>query len=157
MFADGSPVKTPADWSSRRQEILKTWNELLGPWPPLLEKPKLEYLEKESRDNFTQHHVRIEVAPGRLTDDAYLLVPDGKGPFPAVLVVYYDALTGIGRGKGELRDFAYQLAKRGFVTLSLGSTPASYYPNKEKACTAAARTTLTKLPIATRSWPSCRG
>lgn len=133
VFADGSPVKTPADWSKRRQEILKTWNELLGPWPPLLEKPKLEYLEKESRDNFTQHHVRIEVAPGRLTDDAYLLVPDGKGPFPAVLVVYYDALTGIGRGKGELRDFAYQLAKRGFVTLSLGSTPASYYPNKEKA------------------------
>jgi hypothetical protein len=49
-----------------------------------------------------------------------------------VLVVYYDARTGIGKGKAELRDFAYQLAKRGFVSLSLGSPPASYYPSKDK-------------------------
>ena len=27
--------------------------------------------------------------------DAFLLVPDGKGPFPAVVVVYYDAQTGV--------------------------------------------------------------
>jgi len=39
-----------------------------------------------------------------------------------VLVVYYDAETGAGLGK-ELRDFGYQLARRGFVTLSIG-TPA---------------------------------
>src|SRR5262249_45592351 len=45
-------------------------------------------------------------------------------------VVFYDALTGIGK-KGELRDFAYQLARRGFVTLSIGSPPASYYPTKD--------------------------
>jgi hypothetical protein len=64
-------------------------------------------------------------------DDAYLLVPDGDGPFPAVLVVYYEAKTGIGLGKSALRDFAYQLAKRGFVTLSLGGDPNTYYPTKE--------------------------
>src|SRR5688572_30204681 len=40
---------------------------------------------------------------------------------------------GIGRGKSPLRDFAYQLAKRGFVTLSVGSDPNTYYPNKDKA------------------------
>jgi hypothetical protein len=98
----------------------------------LLAKPKIEYLEKEQRDHFTQNHIKIEVAPNKLTDDAYLLVPDGKGPFPAVVVVFYDALTGIGK-KGELRDFASQLAKRGFVALSLGSTPGSYYPDKSNA------------------------
>jgi hypothetical protein len=132
-FADGRPVKTAEEWKQRRQEILKTWHEFLGPWPALLEKPKVEYLDKERRDSLTQHHVRIGIAPDRTTDDAYLLIPDGKGPFPAVLVIFYDAKTGIGLGKSEQRDFAWQLAKRGFVTLSLGSAPATFYPNKEKA------------------------
>jgi hypothetical protein len=131
-FADGTPVKTATDWAKRRQEILKTWHDYLGPWPELIAKPKIEYLEKEKRDNITQHHVRLEIAPERQSEDAYLLVPEGKGPFPAVLVVFYDAKTGIGLGKSAQRDFAYQLTKRGFVTLSLGSPPASFYPSKEK-------------------------
>ena len=104
----------------------------MGAWPALIEKPKVEYLAKEKRDAVTQHHIRIETAPGRHVDDAYLLVPDGKGPFPAVVVVFYEAKTGIGQGKAELRDFAIQLAKRGFVTLSLGGDPNTYYPTKEK-------------------------
>jgi hypothetical protein len=49
-----------------------------------------------------------------------------------VVVVFYDAKTGVGLAKGEQRDFALQLAKRGFVALSLGSTPATYYPDKTK-------------------------
>jgi hypothetical protein len=132
-FYDGTPVKGPADWPKRRREILKTWHDFMGAWPLLIEKPKIEFLKKERRENFTQHHVKIEVAPGRLTQDAYLLVPDGKGPFPAVLVVFYDAKTGIGLSQAKFCDFALQLTKRGFVTLSLGSTPASYYPDKANA------------------------
>jgi hypothetical protein len=132
-FYDGRPVKDAAEWPKRRQEILQTWHEIMGPWPALIRKPRVEYLAKERRDGLTQHHVRLEIAPGRETDDAYLLVPDGRGPFPAVLVVFYDAKTGIGLGKAPQRDFAYQLAKRGFVALSLGSPPASYYPDKDRA------------------------
>jgi len=132
-FSDGTPVKRPADWPRRRKQILTTWHGLMGAWPALLAKPTIEYQKKERRDNFTQHHVKIEVAPRRFTDDAYLLIPDGKGPFPAVLVVFYDAKTGIGQGKATLCDFALQLTKRGFVTLSLGSAPASYYPDKADA------------------------
>ena len=79
---------------------------------------------------FTQYHVEIEIAPGRKTRDSYLLIPHGKRPMPAVVVVFYDAKTGIGQGKAG-RDFALQLAQRGFVTLSLGSAPATYYPSKE--------------------------
>ncbi len=132
QFADGTPVKAAADWPRRRAEILKTWHEAMGPWPPLLGRPKLEYLAKERRGTVTQHHVRVEIAPGRFTDDAYLLVPDGDGPFPAVVVVFYEAKTGIGRGKAAGLDFAWQLARRGFVTLSLGSAPETYYPDKDK-------------------------
>src|SRR5262249_49778144 len=94
---------------------------------------KLEWLKKERDGSVTRHSVRLEVAPGKTTDDAYLLVPDGKGPFPAVVVVFYDAKTGVGLTKADQRDFARQLARRGFVALSLGSPPASYYPTKDKA------------------------
>jgi len=130
-FDDGTPVRTPAEWEKRRKEIRAYWHGAMGAWPALIEKPKLEYLEKEKRGTVTQHHVRVETAPGRTTEDAYLLVPDGPGPFPAVLVVFYDAKSGVGLGKGEFRDFAIQLAKRGFVTLSLGGDPNTYYPTKE--------------------------
>jgi dienelactone hydrolase len=60
--------------------------------------------------------------------DGYLLFPNGKGPFPAVLVPFYEPLTSIGQGaKGRgvgTHDYGLQLVKRGFVTLSIG-TPGS--------------------------------
>jgi hypothetical protein len=133
QLPDGRPVRNADEWRQRRQEILKTWHDFMGPWPALLRRPNVVFLEKERRERITQHHVRLEIAPSRTTEDAYLLIPDGDGPFPAVLVVFYDAATGIGRGKNKHCDFAWQLARRGFVTLSLGSAPATFYPNKEKA------------------------
>ena len=122
LFKDGREVKTSADWAKRREEILKTWHGLMGEWPPLIEHPKVEILETKQRENFTQKHIRLEIAPGQ-TDDGYLLIPDGKGPFPAVFVPYYEPETSVGIAdeKHKLRDFAYQLTKRGFVSLSIGS------------------------------------
>lgn len=128
-FDDGSEVKTASDWAKRRAEILRYWHRQMGIWSPAIEKPKIELGEKEMRDSITQHKVSIEVAPKRFVESAYLLVPEGKGPFPAVIVVYYEGETGIGRGKSQHRDFALQLAKRGFVTLSMGNAD-SYYPSK---------------------------
>src|SRR5262249_14289605 len=52
-FQDGSPAKSADDWQRRREEILKTWHEVMGPWPALIDKPRIEYLEKERRDNVT--------------------------------------------------------------------------------------------------------
>ena len=53
--------------------------------------------------------------------------------------MFYEPETAIGEGK-PLRDFAYQLAMRGFVTLSLGTSETSkekvysiYYPTFENA------------------------
>ena len=136
-FYSGTPVKTQQDWQKRRNEILKTWHGIMGQWPPMIEKPKIEYLEKKRRENFTQHRLRLEIAPKRQTVDGYLLVPDGAKLCPAILTVYYDAETAVGLGK-ELRDFGYQLTKRGFVTLSIGtpefaSLQAPYKPLYESA------------------------
>jgi dienelactone hydrolase len=124
LFSDGTPVRTAADWTRRREEIRTQWQELMGPWPPIIEKPKVEFLSKSRRDNFTQHRVRLEIAAGQ-TGEGWLLLPDGKGPCPAVLVVYYEPETSVGLGKEPLRDFGYQLARRGFITLSIGAPGGS--------------------------------
>lgn len=153
-FYDGRPVKTAADWQKRRQEILDRWHKIMKPWPPLIEKPKVEYIKKERRENFTQYRLRIEMAPG-LMHPAILLVPDVHSDrihavpkrsdksghyqqFPAVVVPFYDAETGAGlpRKPNQPRPtkyaFGYELTKRGFVTLSLGFPSSLYYPSKER-------------------------
>jgi hypothetical protein len=118
-FQDGSPVKSAADWPRRRKEIRRRWHEIMGPWPRLLDQPRLVILDRTPRENFTQCRIEMEIAPEQMAR-GYLLIPPGKPKFPAVFVPYYDAETSVGLGK-ELRDFAYQLTKRGFVTLSIGS------------------------------------
>jgi dienelactone hydrolase len=125
-FYNGDMVKTPADWQRRREEILKHWHEMMGPWPELLTNPKVDYLATERRENITQHQVHVEIAPGGKKAEGYILIPDGPGPFPAVLVVFYEPRTSVGleeKARGK-HDFGWQLAKRGFVTLSIG-TPGS--------------------------------
>src|SRR5262249_18029567 len=90
--ANGTLVKSPADWARRRKEILAQWQQLMGPWPRLIDHPKLEFLAQSHRDNFTQYHVRLQIAPQQ-TGDGWLLVPEGKRPLPAVLVLYYEPET----------------------------------------------------------------
>jgi dienelactone hydrolase len=126
LFADGTPVRTPAEWPRRRAEILSTWHNIMGPWPPLIERPRVEIVNTTIRENITQQQLRIEIALGGEMVDALLLVPNAEAPArkrPAVLVVYYDAETGVGLG-APLRDYGWQLARRGFVTLSIGKPNA---------------------------------
>ena len=126
LFTDGTPVRTPADWQRRRAEILATWHNAMGPWPPLIEDPRVEVVNTTRRGNITQQQLRIEIALGNELVDALLLVPDPEVPArkrPAVLVTYYDAETGVGLG-APMRDYGWQLAQRGFVTLSIGKPNA---------------------------------
>lgn len=121
LFDDGRPVRTPDDWRLRRAEIRRDWDGFLGQWPPLIERPKLDVLATTPREGYAESRIRLEVAPGRV-QEGYLLVPDSPGPHPAVLVVFYEPETSIGRGKPG-RDFGLALARRGFVTLSIGYDP----------------------------------
>jgi dienelactone hydrolase len=121
-FDDGAPVKTRQDWSRRREEILRYWHGVMGRWPPLLERPRVKHLGKEHVENFTRHEVQVEFAADRFAAVQYLLVPDGQGPFPAVLVTWYGAGESAGlveKARGSV-DFGYQLARHGFVTLCIG-------------------------------------
>lgn len=135
-FADGTRVQTAEDWGRRRAEIRNEWESLLGKWPALITEPQVEILETVRRDDLTQHRVRFSWLPNEQTT-GYLLIPDGDEPRPAVVTVFYEPETAIGLGIAN-RDFALQLARRGFVTLSIGTTDASqaktyslYYPSIE--------------------------
>jgi dienelactone hydrolase len=133
-FDDGAPVKTRQDWSRRRQEILRYWHGVMGPWPALIEKPRIKYQEKEHVENFTRHKVQVEFAPGVFASTQYLLVPDGRGPFPAVLVTWYSSGDSAGlseKARGSV-DFGYQLAKRGFVTLCIGGEASVISPENAR-------------------------
>lgn len=134
----GAPLRTAEDWRRRRAEILADWQKLLGAWPALITEPKVEVLETKRRENFQQLRIRFRWTPDELTT-GYLLVPDGDGPRPAAVTVYYEPETAIGLGEPQ-RDFALQLARRGFVALSIGTTEATaaktyalYYPDIDHA------------------------
>jgi len=137
-FYNGKPVNMPEDWHHRRKEILACWNDLMGHWSSLMENQKGEIIETKKRENFNQHRFKFYITPTQKTQ-GYLLIPLGKGKHPAVITVYYEPESAIGMGKKH-RDFAYQLTKRGFVTLSIGTTDSTksktyslYYPNLEEA------------------------
>jgi pimeloyl-ACP methyl ester carboxylesterase len=127
-FDDGREVKTAADWSKRREEILRYWHGKLGRPPELLGRPRLEVESRERRDGYEFQQVRVEVAKDHFTP-GYLLLPHGKTPLPAVLSVFYEPETAVGL-KGENRGFAIDLAKRGFATLSIGSPYTDNYPKE---------------------------
>jgi hypothetical protein len=91
----------------------------MGEWPELITDQTFQILETTKRENFTQHKVRFRWLPNEETE-GYLLIPNGEGKKPAVITVFYEPETAIGLGKPH-RDFAYQLTKRGFVTLSIGT------------------------------------
>jgi dienelactone hydrolase len=131
-FNDGREVKSAADWAERRKEILASWHGLMGEWPKIIERQDIKYGDKKDRDNFVQHNVEFLLAPQQTTR-GYLLVPKSPGPHPGIVVVYYEPETAIGVNEKEYRDFALQLAKRGFVCLSMGIGASLYYPNKEQA------------------------
>lgn len=124
IFDNGRPVTAASQWPKRREEILRFWHGALGPWPPLIDRPQVEVLETLQREAVLQKKVRFQ-AGEQLSLSGYLLQPVASGRRPAVLVVYYEPETSAGLNQKAGRDFGWQLARRGFVTLSIG-WPESY-------------------------------
>jgi hypothetical protein len=138
-FYDGTRVPSAKEWPAKRREILNRWHELMGPWPDLLGDQELEIVDSVAKEGYTQFRVRFFWTPTEKTE-GYLLVPKNSSQKkPAVITVYYEPETAVGEGQPN-RDFACQLTRRGFVTLSLGTTEATlaktyalYYPSIDSA------------------------
>lgn len=121
---NGDTVKTPEDWALRRKEIYDTWTNMLGKWPEIIHRNHLSYIDTIYYPAYIEYKVGFYWTPKEETT-GYLLVPKAKGKKPAVITVYYEPETAIGKGDNPHRDFARQLTKKGFVTLSIGTAEAT--------------------------------
>ena len=133
-YYNGKKVKNKKQWPDRRREILDYWHGRMGEWPPFIKNQQMEILETIYREDFVQQRIRFEWTPNEITE-GFLLIPKQEGKLPAVVTVYYEPETAIGLGQPD-RDFALQLTRRGFVTLSIGTKAATeattysiYYPD----------------------------
>jgi pimeloyl-ACP methyl ester carboxylesterase len=86
-FLDGRAVRTPQDWSRRRAEIRQLFEKYqLGTFPP---KPKLEravVLDETHGSGYLVRNLRLEFGPqGKGTLRMQVMIPDGAGPFPALI------------------------------------------------------------------------
>lgn len=139
QFYDGTLVKDKLDWAKRREEIRSRWMGMMGEWPPILTQQEFEIIDKEKREDFTQYKVQFYWTPNEQTE-GYLLIPEKQGKKLPVISVFYEPETAARIGGKPYRDFAYQLVKKGFVTLSLGTSETTknktysiYYPSRANA------------------------
>ena len=143
---DGKPreVKTLADWAKRRAEIARGAESVMGKLPSYEKRCALDPKPEEEEvdcGKYVRRLVTYQSEPGSRVP-AYLLVPKGaeKGGrrLPAVLCLHgTDNTVGhgtvVGLGKKANRQYASELAERGYVCLA-PSYPllAKYQPDVKK-------------------------
>src|SRR5690606_34535152 len=147
QYRDGGEVKpvTDADkWQHRRLQVLQGMQQVMGPLPgddrrvPL----KVEIVEEADAGTYVRRLITYRSEPGARTP-AYLCIPKnalaGERKAPAVLCLHpTDNTVGhkvvVGLGGRANRQYAAELAERGYVTLS-PSYPhlADYWPKIGRA------------------------
>lgn len=118
---DGTPVTTAEQWPARRSEILKAWDEFLGPMP---ERPKsgFEVIATEQLDRVIRKKIRYECESG-LFVEAYLLVPEGVKQAPGIVGLHQttartiDEIAGIPGAGANQQALGLRLAEAGFVVM----------------------------------------
>ena len=136
------PIKTPADWQRRREQILAGMQEAMGPLP----RPKspvplnVRVLEEHKEDGYTRRKLAYHTDNPKQPITAWLLLPlppplpsgEGRGEgalentpaqkHPAVLCLHPTNPLGKDQPAGltgdASRHYAKELARRGYVTLS---------------------------------------
>jgi dienelactone hydrolase len=124
------PVKTPADWAKRREQIVAGMKAAMGELPdPSRRVPlDIEILEETRTDKYLRRKILYTPEPGDRAP-AYLLLPldalEGDEPGekrPAMLCLHQT--IGIGKGEpcalggSENLHYAHELAERGFICLA---------------------------------------
>lgn len=134
------PVQTTADWLERRREIVRGMESVMGKLPGPEKRCSLEMQVTEEVDcgSYLRRLITYASEPSSRVP-AYLLIPKsvlaGRAQTPAVLCLHptdntigHQVVVGLG-GKPN-RQYAVELAGRGFVTLSPAyPLLASYQPD----------------------------
>ncbi len=111
-------------WEEKRARVLAAMQEVMGALPGEERRCPLDVCVREEVDcgSYVRRLIDYASEPGERVP-AYLLIPKGQGPFPAVLclhptdnVIGHRVVVGLG-GKAN-RAYASELAERGFVTLA---------------------------------------
>lgn len=84
----------PMAWENTTQKAFPQWREEARQTlfscmqtPPPAANPQMEITATEQRDGYKAHKIAFTIS-GYARVPAYLLVPDGQGPFPAVLALH---------------------------------------------------------------------
>jgi dienelactone hydrolase len=144
VISDAGQVEiatSPDQWQPRRQAILVAMQSVMGMLPRGTNRrpPEMTVLEEVDCETYTRKKITYESQPGCQTP-AYLCIPkavaaDPSRPVSAALCLHptddnvgHDVVVGLG-GKPN-RQYASELAERGYVTLS-PSYPllANYQPD----------------------------
>ena len=139
---DGSvlPVRTPDEWQNRRAEILQGMQSVMGKFPGDDRRVPLDVKVEEDVDagSYRRQLITYQSEPESRTP-AYLCIPHdvlaGKRKTQAVLCLHptdntvgHKVVLGLGGRAG--RQYAAELAERGYVTLSPAYPHlANYWPN----------------------------
>jgi dienelactone hydrolase len=119
------PPKSLDEWKTRRDATRATLKTLLGELPPRPATPAVKVLHQEPREGYRLDKLLIDNGAGAQIP-AWLLVPKGSGPFPAILYNHWHAGQ-YTLGKEELWLEAPDqkgtrgetLVKRGYVVLAI--------------------------------------
>ncbi|HND51992.1 MAG TPA: prolyl oligopeptidase family serine peptidase, partial [Pirellulaceae bacterium] len=124
------PVTTVAEWRERRDEIVRNMQLVMGPLPGLERRvpPDVKLDEEVDCGSYVRRLISYATepesrVPAYLCIPKKLLAPDAKGArAPAILclhgtdnVIGHGTVVGLGRAN---RQYAAELAERGFVTLA---------------------------------------
>lgn len=120
LHRDG-PFPLPATaWLRSRDEVMGRWLDVLGALPAAVEPT---YQVTDEATETTHRRMRIEYPTGdgdRVP--AFLLVPPGDGPFPAVVALHPTAEAGKAdvatRDGRDGRRYGVELVERGYVVLA---------------------------------------
>lgn len=140
---DVKSVTSSEDWEHRRQQILAGMQQVMGTYRGTKDRlaPSIEILEEADAETYVRRLITYQSEVDDRTP-AYLCIPKdalaGKRKAAAVLCLHptdntvgHKVVVGLGGRAG--RQYASELAERGYVTIS-PSYPhlANYYPNLEK-------------------------
>lgn len=134
---------SPGEWKLRRAEIVSGMQSVMGPFPGEDRRVELDVRVEEQIDmgSYVRRLITLQSEPDCRTP-AYLCIPkralSGQEKVPAVLCLHptdnqfgHKVVVGLGGRKG--RQYAAELAERGFVTLSPAYPHlANYWPNLGK-------------------------
>lgn len=138
------PVQSAADWEQRRAEIVRAMESIMGPLPGVEKRCPIDVKVVEEVDcgTYVRRQLTYQAEPGEGGRvPAFLCLPkavaDGSKRAPAVLCLHpTDNAIGngvvVGLGGRPNRQYASELAERGYVTIAPNyPLLASYQPDWE--------------------------